>query len=210
MKKVIFILGILLSVSQINAQKIIEKHISFGQKTKVVIDLQIADSIKISTWNKNEVFAKGSVSINENKDNEAYVATFDDSGSEVVIDANFKKEYLDKRHNCINTEISWEIFIPENAVFSVKTINGNIIIAGKTSEIKAKTISGFVDLTVPTNVKADLSCKTISGTIYSNHDFAFNGSKKSFNSSINEKINGGGRSIDIETISGDIFFREMK
>ncbi|MFN8254083.1 MAG: hypothetical protein U0W24_00220 [Bacteroidales bacterium] len=210
MKSIIFILGILLSVIPLNAQKIIEKHLGYGQKTKVIIDVQIADSIKINTWNKNEVFAKASVSINEDKDNDAYETSFNDSGTEIRIEAEFKKEYFDKKNNCVNSEISWEIFIPENAVFSVKTISGNIIIAGKTSELKANTISGFVDLTVPKNINADLSCKTITGTIYSNHDFTLTGSKKHHSSDINEKINGGGKSINLETISGDIFFREMK
>jgi len=71
MKRIIFIIGIFMSVYQTNAQKTIEKHLNFSQKTGVILDLQIADSIKISTWNKKEVYAKASVNINDNKDNEA-------------------------------------------------------------------------------------------------------------------------------------------
>jgi len=209
MKRIIFILGIIMSVYQINAQKLIEKHLNFSQNKSVIMDLQIADSIKISTWNKKEVYAKASVNINDNKDNEAYLTSFEDSGNEVKITASFEKQLMNKKNNCMNTEISWEIFIPENTVFSVKTINGNIVISGKTSEIKAHTISGFVDLTIPSDKKADLSCKTITGTIYSNHEFELNNSKKSHTSKIIEKINGGGYPINLETISGDIYFREL-
>jgi len=197
------------SVYQANAQKLIEKHLDFSKKTKVVLDLQIADSIKINTWNKNEVYAKAKVNINENKDNDVYNVSFDDSGNEVKITAEFKSEYLNKKNNCMNTEIYWEILIPDNSVFSVKTISGNIIIEGKTSEITAHTISGFVDLTVPSGKKADLTFKTISGTIYSNHEFIDSNSKHEHMPKLNEQINGGGCSINLESISGDIYFRKL-
>jgi len=191
------------------AQKIIEKHMSFAQKSKVVLNIQITDSIKINTWNKNEVYAKASVNINDNKDNDAYITSFDESGNEIKIDVHIKSESMDKNNCCMNDQIIWEIFIPENASFSVETINGNIVILGKTSEIKAHTISGFVDLTVPKTKKADLTFKTISGTIYSNHEFVFNDTKHTYMPKISQKINGGGSAINLETISGDIFFREM-
>jgi len=193
-----------------NAQKLIEKHIDFTQKTNIVLDLQIADSIKINTWNKNEVFAKASININENKDNEIYLTTFDNSGSEVTIKAKFKQDYFKGKNNCNKSDIYWEIYIPENTRFSIKTINGDIIIDGKTSEIDANTISGFIDLTVPESKKADLSFKTISGTIYSNHEFKLTTKKHFATSEIKENINGGGNYINLETISGDIYFRKMK
>jgi hypothetical protein len=210
MKKIIFILCLSMSIYQVNAQKIIEKHIDFKKKESIVLNIQITDSIKISTWNKNEVYAKASININENTENDAYEANFKEDGNNVIIEAYFKKAYESKKNNCFNDEICWEIFIPENTSFSVKTINGDIIIAGKTTGIKAQTISGFIDLAVPLDKKADLSMSTISGTIYSNHDFADNENKHSPHSKIDDKINGGGNPIHLESISGDIYYRELK
>ena len=63
------------------AQQIIEKHIDFSGKESVSLKIQIADSINIQTWNKNEVYVKASVNINENKDNAAYETSFDETGN---------------------------------------------------------------------------------------------------------------------------------
>ena len=50
--------------SAVKAQKIVEKHIPFTAGKSVVMNLQIADSIRVITWNKNEVYAKASIKIN--------------------------------------------------------------------------------------------------------------------------------------------------
>jgi len=55
----------------------------------------------------------------------------------------------------------------------------------------------------------DFKLNTISGTIYSN--IAMNaGSGRSVSTNISDQMNGGGKSIDLETISGDIFFRKAE
>ncbi len=46
----------------------------------VSLDIQIADSIRIITWNKNEVYVKASVDINDDKYDSLYNFTFDGSG----------------------------------------------------------------------------------------------------------------------------------
>ena len=76
------------------AQKTIEKHINFANKESVNLDIQITDSIRIQTWNKNEVFARASVSINKDKDNDAYLTSFDDSGKDVLISASLKSDHF--------------------------------------------------------------------------------------------------------------------
>ena len=69
------------------------------------------------------------------------------------------------------------------------------------------------DLTVKLgtpDVKADLKMNTISGTMYTNFDFNREKNLRHVGgSSINTILNGGGeRSIELETISGDIFLRK--
>jgi hypothetical protein len=193
------------------AQKTIEKHISFSGKEKLILNIQIADSIKVHTWNKPEVFAKASVNINENEDNDAYVTNFDEAGKDVEIKAYLPDGfYKEKKHCCTNTEITWELFIPEKTVFSVETINGDIIIDGVTTGINAKTISGFIDLAMADNRKADLEMKTISGTLYTDLDINSSSSENSIPVVVKHKLNKGGDPVNLETISGDIFVRKSK
>jgi len=193
----------------IQAQQIIEKHIDFSGKESLSLKIQIADSINIQTWSKNEVYVKASVNINDNKDNEAYVTSFDESGNSVNVKANFKENYFKGKKNCCNEEkIFWQVFIPEKTRFSVETINADITITGKTTEMNVKSISGYIDLAVPSAKQADLDFSTISGRMYSNHEFALNKMRSGIPLKITEKLNNGGVPIRLETISGDIFFRK--
>lgn len=198
-----------LCFSSIQAQQIIDRHIDFSGKESLSLKIQIADSINLQTWNKNEVYVKASVNINENKDNEAYITSFDDAGKIVVINANFKDKYFKGKNNCCNeTDIYWQVFIPEKTKFSIETINADVTITGQTREMKVKSISGYIDLAVPSDRQADLDFSTISGTMYSNHELALNKLHSSIPSKITEKLNNGGDPIKLETISGDIFFRK--
>ena len=198
-----------LCFGSIRAQQIIEKHIDFSGKESLFLKIQIADSINLQTWNKAEVYVKASVNINDNKDNEAYTTSFDDAGKTVFINANFKDKYFKGKNCCCdNTDIYWQVFVPEKINFKIETINANITINGKTNEINVKSISGFIDLAVSADRKANLEFSTISGTMYSNHELALNKTHNRIPSRIVEKLNSGGAPIKLETISGDIFFRK--
>ena len=200
-----------IALSHTPAQKTIEKHINFSGKEKLILNIQIADSIKVHTWNKPEVFAKASVNVNDNEDNDAYMTSFDEAGKDVEIKANIQDGYYrEKKHCCTNTEITWELFIPEKTVFSIETINGDIMIDGVTTEINAKTISGFIDLAMADNRKADLEMKTISGTLYTDLDINTSSSENSIPVVVKHKLNNGGDPVNLETISGDIFVRKSK
>jgi hypothetical protein len=193
------------------AQTKTEKHISFSGKESLELNLQIADSIDIQSWDRNEVYVTASVNVNENKDNDAYIISFSDSGSDVEVNASFKKEYFKGKKNCCNeTDIRWKVFMPEKVPFTVETINGNITITGRTGEMKVKTISGFIDLAVPASKPADIEFSTISGTVFTDHMLAMESRSKGITSVIREKLNNGGPTIKLETISGDIFFRKSE
>jgi hypothetical protein len=191
------------------AQQIIEKHIDFSGKESLSLKIQIADSINVQTWNKNEVYLKASVNVNENKDNEAYVTSFDETGKTVIVNANFRDKYFKGKKNCCNeTDIYWQIFIPEKTKFSVETIDANVTITGQTREMNVKSISGYIDLTEPASKQADIDFSTISGRMYSNHELALNKLHSGIPMKITEKLNNGGDPIKLETISGDIYFRK--
>jgi DUF4097 and DUF4098 domain-containing protein YvlB len=104
--------------------------------------------------------------------------------------------------------ITWKVMIPENTPFYVETINGNITVTGKTSEISAKSISGFIDWEVTPGRKADLEMKTISGTMYSDLSLTNESGNNGIPQVVEEDLNGGGIPVRLETISGDIFCRK--
>jgi hypothetical protein len=174
----------------------------------------------VIAWNKNEVYVKASINVNDNKNNDDYKVDLDESGSAISIKSKFEFE---KGRNCCgnstncncncncNSHITCVVYIPENTNFSVETIDGNISISGKTAQIRAHTISGFIDISIDPATKAGLKMNTISGTMYSDFDFQPDkGLRHRGGSSIETMLNGGGdKSIDLETISGDIFFRKQ-
>ena len=209
MKSLTLLIVVWLCFATIQAQQVIEKHIDFSGKESISLKIQIADSIILQTWNKNEVYIKASVNINENKDNDAYITSFDATSNTVAVKANFKDNYFKGKNNCCNkTDIYWQVFIPEKTKFSVETINANVIITGQTREVNVKSISGYIDLTEPAAKKADLDFSTVSGRMYSNHELALNKMHSGNPLKISEKLNNGGDPIKLETISGDIFFRK--
>lgn len=209
MKSYIILVIAWLCFAPARAQQIIEKHIDFTGKEFLSLKIKIADSISIQTWNKNEVYIKASVNINENKDNEAYITSFDETGKTVMVNANFRDNYFNGRKNCCNeTDIFWQIYFPEKTKFSVETINANVTINGQTTEMNIKSISGYIDLTEPAGKNADIDFSTISGRMYSNHELSLNKAHSGVPLKIIEKLNNGGDPIRLETISGDIYFRK--
>jgi hypothetical protein len=209
MKTITILVVVWLYFAPVEAQQIIEKHMDFSGKESLTLKIQIADSINIQTWNKNEVYVKASVNINENKDNEAYLTSFDESGSSLTVNAKFRDKYFKGKNNCCNmTDIYWQVFMPEKIKFSVETINADITITGQTREMSVKSISGSIDLSVPVNKQAFLEFSTISGRMYSNHEIALNKLHSGIPLKISEKLNNGGDPINLETISGDIYFRK--
>ena len=100
MKAATFLVVFWMCFATSQAQQIIEKQIDFSGKESISMKIQIADSINIQTWNKNEIYIKASVNVNENKDNEAYITSFDDSGKTILIKANFKDNYFKGKKNC--------------------------------------------------------------------------------------------------------------
>ncbi len=209
MKKSAIFIAFWVCLAASYAQTKTEKHINFSGKESLELNIQIADSIDVQSWNKNEVYVTASVNINENKDNDVYLISYSESGNDVAINANFRKDYFKGKNNCCNnSDIRWKVFIPEKIPFSVETINGNITITGRTGEMKVKSISGFIDLAVPASKPADIEFSTISGTVFTDHILAMDTRTIGIPSVIREKMNNGGPSIKLETISGDIFFRK--
>ena len=218
MKNYILIALLAIALLPAKAQKIIEKHLNYTPNGFVSMNFQISDSIRIITWKKNEVYVKSSINVNDNENNDDYNMVFDETGGTINIQGKLETNKMRRRKDSSNkccccwnydTRIFHEVYIPENADFSVETINGNIIITGNTAEVRAKTISGFIDLAIEPNRKAAVKMHTLSGTMYTNIDLKIaSQSLRHVGGSVSADLNGGGKRIDLETISGNIFFRK--
>jgi hypothetical protein len=199
----------MLCYGTIQAQQKIEKHLNFSGKTDVELSIQIADSINIMPWNKNEVYVEASVNINDNTDNEAYLTSFEETGNCVKVNARFKENYFKEKKDCCNkSDIWWRVYIPEHSNVSVETINADMTVRGETGKMNLKSISGFIDMAIPEKRSANLDFSTISGTIYSDLDLKPENTRSGVPVKIRDKLNNGGPEIKLETISGDIFFRK--
>lgn len=221
------VIGILcLIMSPVYAQRIVEKQMDCSQKETVSFDIQIADSIIVHTWNRKEVSLKASIDVNAGQDSDEYKVEFDESGTAIKVTARFDDAFM-RNNNHLKSNIYWNIYIPEgknlkvktidgnvtvvgnSAALDLSTISGNVIITGKLAAIEAKAISGFIDVAVMTDTKASLDFKTISGTIYSDHDVSGLGQSKPGSNKLSTQLNGGGMPIKLKTISGDIYFRKI-
>jgi len=74
-----------------------------------------------------------------------------------------------------------------------------------------------VDLTLPADVKADLTVKSNHGAVYSDFDVALGGSRSvrdgnriRIDSTIRGTINGGGVDLTIHTLNGAVYIRKKK
>ena len=205
MKRSFLLAALCLIVNALTAQKIVEKTIHTNANKLIGIDTQISDSVNIIVWDKNEVYAKASININDNRDNEMYQVAFSETNDAVKINGKFSAGERQDSNRNIRCSVNWNIYVPKNASLKINTINGNITIVGETGSLDAKTVSGFVDIAIKSTHSADFSLKTITGTIYSDLALNHSNGKEKQMFGVKSKFNGGGKSIKLESVSGDLF-----
>lgn len=75
-------------------------------------------------------------------------------------------------------------------------------------------VSSDVDITLPKNTKANLKMKSISGEIYTNFELEYEDKeglrRMGGGNEIKSKINGGGVSLDLKSISGNVYLRKAE
>ena len=214
-KSAIIIFTILIVTSIASAQKVVEKSVKISQAEEVSLNFDFADDITVNIWDKQEVYVKVSVNINENKNNDNFTLKDKKEGNSIVISSEIEDldKLSEKNDGHIKMELTFEVFMPKNKLLSLNTISGNIEIIDYPGEMDINTISGFIDLSIPRSTKADLSFATISGSIYSDLDNNFDEKTthdQIIGASVDNTINGGGKKISLNTISGNIYLREKK
>jgi len=202
------------------AQETFEKEVNLKNDQAISLDLKFADEINIKTWDKQKLYIKVVVEHNF-KEKLDFRLLEHNENSEVEIEEKVKN--LEKKkninfgsgnngHDCINLEIDYEIYLPANTELSINSISGNMDVKNMKNTLNLETISGFVDVNLDPKGKYNIKCSTISGEIYSDLKLDKNAYPKQdiVGSKLNTSINGGGKSIKLKSISGNLFIRGKK
>lgn len=233
MKNVLLILLFCAGVGRdLFAQRVIEERFT---TSKLILNLKFANNIKVSVWDKNEVYIKATVQINGGKLNEAMLWKVQKSNESVSIVSDFDKEQFkngkvedcpDDNHNFWSTngknggnrvcsDIFFEIFVPATIDLNVETISSDIELNGAfANNLFVKSISGFVDVCWKNNEGANVEMKTITGEAYSDFEIDYENKKTKSNGGIGYMLkgtlNGGGKQIHLESVSNDVFLRKSR
>lgn len=223
-----YLMGILLLLTtiNINAQRVVEKQIDANPDTRLNLKLEFADTIKIIQSSNNKVKIKATVNINDNLHNDKYELITNESGQSVSVSAKIHdmkslrvpcknrrgSNYNYSNGECLTMDINYTIEVPEIANLQIETINGDIIINNAKTSMSINSISGFIDINIPDKASSDLRIKTVTGGVYTNHEFSK--TNDHCNSSpggtdAHFQIGSGEKSIKLTTVSGDIFVRKI-
>jgi hypothetical protein len=226
MKKIIFILAIIVSVYNLNAQRVVEKQITVKPTAALNLKLDFADTIRIKQSKDNNIRIKAIVDINDNQNNDKYELITTESEDYVKVMAKIHdmesiripcRNYRGISYDChggkcLTMNISYEIEVPSIANLQIETISGDIIVENSKYPVNIKSISGIIDFSIPSNSNSDIRIETVTGGVYTNHEF--NKSSDEFDGNPGGtdaifRIGSGGTRIKLVTVSGDIFVRKI-
>jgi hypothetical protein len=204
----IALLGITIGVS---GQKVVNKTIT-PKSDKVTMKLDFATRISVEAWSQNTIELSVSANIDDNKYNDFYSLTADGAAITEKIDWDgIKAKEGKKNFQNFETEIVYTLKVPQGLNFSLNTISGEIELKGCEGEMEVKSVSGFIDYTVPTTHKMKMNLSTVTGDIYSNVKFDSSHKKEMNWVGSNKKLslNGGTLPVELATVSGDIYLRKQ-
>ncbi|MDQ3291803.1 MAG: hypothetical protein M3Q05_10990, partial [Bacteroidota bacterium] len=207
-----------------------EKTLPAAANQEIDLQLKFGNNIKITAWDKPEVYVKVTYNINSGRLNDALLLDFNSGPDGPKVKVDFNQELLKtgraedcpdtqngRNHSSYNgqsyftcSQIDYEIRVPRANSLVVNTINGDIELRGLTGSVNAKSISGFVDMNWPDKKGATVSLKTITGEVYSDMDIAFTNKQKEIpmvGYQLKGNLNGGGNQVKLETISNNVYFR---
>ncbi len=200
-------------------QETFEKEVTLKSGQAVLLDFKFADEIKVRSWNKTTLYVKATVEHNF-KEKLDFKMLEQNNTDQVQLEEKIKN--LEERKNinihkndssrdCVSLDINYEVFLPANTVLNINSISGNIEIKNMDNALNIETISGFVDVSINQKSEYDFTCSTISGAIYSDISFENNENVKEdiVGTKLKTKLNGGGKKLNLKTISGDLFLRKQ-
>lgn len=198
---------------------------------KAVLKLPFARTITVKTWDKAELKLTTILKTTREEYKKIHTMEAVDGQEELNIKTDFQKDFFrDKDWNkdrsfwcgdcdsllnagvsniaCYCLRIDYEITLPAGTSLALESISGDIEIRGHNGPLRAKTISGFVDIDRTASTAATLEFKSVTGEIYTDFDIDLSGNSSAYSKKVAASINGGGSSVRAESVSGDIFFRK--
>ncbi len=236
MKNYLYLLFILLLNCSGQAQNTEgSKTFAMPAGKKVYLNLKFGQEIRIKTWDRAELKYEPIISTTREDLKKIHVQEISDQADNLSINTDYDKSInwnkisccwcndcdsllksLPKNpsasegsnSNCICLRVDYEITLPANTSIQIETIAGNIEIRGLNGEIRAKTISGFVDIDRPANSASQLDFRSVTGEIFTDFNVKMSENSSAYSKKVSASINGGGATVRAESISGNVYFRK--
>lgn len=220
----------------LNAQRLVEKNVDYDDQF-IDIELKFASEIEIKTWDKETIYVKANVNIEEKE----YIAMFeldiDEGNSKISIGSNsedifnkiwdgYEKMYGEKKRYFSTGdeyEFNYVIYVPKNARFKVSSINGSLkseIIEGDftadliNGNIVIEKYSGNLALSTINGeidlkmIDANLVAETIHGDIYADEKLKFASEDRHVGQKIEGSTGKGSTRLKLNTINGNMYLRK--
>lgn len=198
---------------------IVKETVQVTGQERLDLEFTFASDITFKTWDKNEVVVEVSVEINDGEDNDIFSLSTDKSESTIYFEMDkdmwkkLEKDDDDKWNNCnYTTKLDYTVYLPKGLIVKSNTISGDYAFEYYGQRMELKTISGAIDVTVPSAEGLDFKAKTISGEVYSDIEIEYPDGKAGLRQIVGQKfrgrINRGGEESNFETISGNIYLRK--
>lgn len=228
MRVLIFLISLVATQSLFAQADVVEKTFPFTNQ-HLDIDIDLGTDLIVKAWSKKEIYVKITYEVNGGEDNEALRIDIDDYNDRLSLDLDLDKHKLsgsgdccckddqrtrwdngrDRRSTCIDVKV--EVMIPSTASIAVETITSNVTISGIISDINVETITGVIDLSWEESTGVEIYLKTVTGDLYTNMKFDTK-RDKGLPSISGRKLKGtykgGEKEVQLETITGAIYFRK--
>ena len=185
----------------------------------------------MKTWEKKELFIRANVLINDGLMNDAHKIDTVMGDYAIEISTGFDEDIIKKSrfNNCdgknrsqynfdqrrgdrgynICHAINYTVFLPAETDLEIETISGDIAIANMKNEVEAKSVSGVVDVVIARNQKADILLESVTGRAYTEPAMFTrpDGLQILLSRKISGQLNGGGKNVHLESVSGNVSLR---
>lgn len=202
-------------------KKVTEKTLKINKNERADFELKFADNITVEAWDKQEVYIKAEVEINEGELNDMHEIKFREAGNGIYVESDFTEEYKKRKWdkdskdddccNRVEANIHYTIKIPKNVYLDLNTISGDVEIKQFYGEMSVKSISGSVDISLPKNIDADYRLKTVTGEVYTDLEIDFSNRKPNpiVGYLLKGKTGNGGNLIELESVSNNLYVRKL-
>lgn len=191
---------------------------------QVDLNLKFASAIEVTSTDAKELTIEMIYKMDRAELEKIHQIEVEESNEKIVLETDYdvssfpeEEQYRYKCWSCENNNphnpcvcfnVSYRLAIPKGMYLKLGTISGDIELNGFEGPIKAKSVSGFIDLSWKPNRSSDFAFRTVTGEIYSDFDIELDKSSTSYNKKLTTSLNGGGNLVALESVSGDIFFRQ--